>query len=426
MARMLLSCLMACAAGAWAMGDTPSRVDATAFGATGDGAADDTAAICAALEAAQPDGVVRLAPGDYLLSDSLVVPSGVLLEGEGARWQSRAVRLIVPTNGFPAVRLNHGSGLKGVSIRYPNNQNNAAPEAYPPAVQLEGINPSVENVTFDCAWIGVATAPGGSNSGQAMLRDLSGHVHHIGVRLSGTLDVNRLQNIHWFVGGETPPGEEAYFARNRVGFEFGRVDGILMDQCFMILGKTFLHQLPEADAPDGASTPAHSLGYAISNCWVEHVHNGFIFEGRTGFTLAESNILVEDGGVGIRVANESLYYNAVISGVQVRHVRGPITGIDVQMKTPHVRNRLSIADCQVVGGAPAVALRSGAQRVHIHDCHLQALPGEPAIRIEEGADLLLISNNVLTGTKAIDDASGTDARKQITGNLFEESEAPPS
>lgn len=211
-----------------------------------------------------------------------------------------------------------------------------------------------------------------------------------------------------------------------MGFQFGHVDGILMDQCFMIHGKTFFHQLNEFDTPDGPESPAHSLGFQISNCWVEHVDNGFIFEGMTGFGLTNSNILIEEGGTGVRVANESLYYNAVISGVQVRHVSGPIVGFDVTMNQPHVRNRLSIADSQVVGGAPAVLLRSGAQRVHVHNSHLQALPDEPTIRIEEGADLLTITNNILTGTKAIDDQTASDARKQISGNLFERSEEAPS
>jgi hypothetical protein len=400
----------------------PKSVSAAEHGATGDGVTDDTAAIRAALAAVAPGGVVHLPAGDYVLTDSLEVPDGILLEGEGARWQSRAVRLLVKGEGFPAVRLRNGSGLKGMGISYPDNQNNAEPREYPPAVQLEGINPSVENVTFDCAWIGVSTAPGGANAGQAMLRDLSGHVHHVGVHLSGTMDVNRLQNIHWFVGGNTPEGTEAYYVKNRVGFRFGRVDGILMDQCFMILGKTFLHHMNETDTPEGPKSPNHSLGIQVSSCWIEHVDNGFIFEGYTGFGITNSNILINEGGTGIRVANESLFYNAVISGVQVRHVEGPVIGIDVDMHEPHPRNRLSIADVQIVGGAPAILLRPGATRVNIHDSHLQTLPGEPGVRIMEGADLLTITNNIFTGTVDIEDYSAPDARKQIHGNLFEESE----
>ena len=389
------------------------------FGAKGDGKADDTAVIQKALEAAAPgSGVVHMPAGLYLISASLTVPAGVTLIGDGARWENSATRLIVPTNGFPAVRLGNASGVRGLAITYPNNQDNANPQPYPPSIQLEGINPSVESIVFDCAWIGVSTAPGGCNAGQGMFRDLTGFVHHVGMHLSGCRDVSRILDVHWFVGGRDGD-KPSHYRQERVGFEFGDVDGLLMDRCFMIGGRTFFHQMRHKDTPDGRKEPAHSLGFHIDQCWVEDVDEGFVFEGMCGFVLNSANILVRRGGVGVRVVPDSLYYNGVISGVQVRSFTGPIVGFEFNLLNPHPRNRLSIGDCQVTDGVPAIHLLAGARRVNIHDNHLQGVDGKPAIQIDAGADFLTITNNILLGPNAIADESGLDAHKTISGNLME-------
>lgn len=58
------------------------------FGAVGNGVADDTAAIQAALTAAGVNGVLNFAPGVYLLSDTLNAPFGCWLRGSGGAWQA--------------------------------------------------------------------------------------------------------------------------------------------------------------------------------------------------------------------------------------------------------------------------------------------------------------------------------------------------
>lgn len=414
---LTLVCMLILALALPLMAQVPRSVSAFDFGTTGDGVADDTEAIQRALDAvAEGGGIVHLQAGKYLISDSLKVPQGATLLGEGARWEGSATQLIIEKPGFPAVRLGHAAGVKALAIVYPNNADNANPTPYPPAIQLEGINPSVENIVFGNAWIGVSTAPGGTNAGQGMFRDLTGFVHHVGIHLSGCRDVNRIQDVHWFVGGKDTPGVQSYYRKNRVGFEFGDVDGVLMDRCFIIGGKTFLHQLPVKDTPDGKKEAAHSLGFQIDECWIEAVDNGFIFEGACGFVINSTNILVHEGGYGVKVAANSLFYNAVVEGVQVRGFGKPFTGFEYNCANPHGWNRLVIADSQVTDGAPAVHLGPGAQRAQVHDCHLRAPNGQPAILIDKGADLFTITDNILNGK--IEDNSGT-AKKTISGNVAE-------
>src|SRR5512142_905589 len=121
----VLACLCALALGAAQAPPAPASVSALDFGAKGDGVADDTAAIQKALDAvAGTRGVVHLPAGSYRLSGTLHVQDYTTLMGEVARWESGAVRLVVPSPGFAAVRLHHGAGLKAVQISYPNNTHN--------------------------------------------------------------------------------------------------------------------------------------------------------------------------------------------------------------------------------------------------------------------------------------------------------------
>ncbi|NLI00161.1 MAG: hypothetical protein GX446_11810 [Chthonomonadales bacterium] len=419
---MVLAGLLAtalCSAFLQAPEPAPHRsVNARDFGAKGDGIADDTAAIQQALDSIKgASGVVHLPAGQYRIKGTLVVPDGGTLLGEGARWENGATQIVIRDPGFPAVRLLHAAGVKGLCLSYPDNRDNVKPKEYPPAILLGGINPAVENIHFDCAWDGVSTVPGIS-TGQALFRNLTGHIHNVGMHLSGIRDIVRVENVHWFVGG-SPIDETAYYRNNRVGFRLGDVDGFIMSKCFIIGAKTFLHQLPHKDTTDGSKQPAHSLNIHVDQCWIEDVENGFIFEGTSGFVIESTNILVRKGGMGVKVDADNLFYNAVITGTQIRPFADPIRGIEFAVRNPHPRNRLSVADCQVDLGAPALRLSPTAVRANIHDNHFVSAVGMPAILIEEGADLFTITNNILASEEPIRDLTGPAARKTITGNLTE-------
>ena len=399
-----------------ALPPVPRSANVRDHGAVGDGIADDTAAIQKALDSVRgAPGVVHMPAGKYRITATLLVPDGSTLIGEGVRWENSATQIVITEPGHAAVRLRHASAVKGLCISYPNNRNNTSPTRYPPAILLGGINPSVEDIVFDCAWDGVFSVPG-IDTGQALFRNLTGHLHNVGMHLSGIRDIVRVENVHWFVGG-SPLDDTAYYRANRIGFELGDVDGFIMSKCFILGAKTFLHQLPRKDTTDGSKQPAHSLGIHVDQCWIEDVDNGFIFEGTSGFVINSTNILVRKGGVGIRIDADNLFYNAVISSTQIRPFADPIRGIEFNVRNAHLRTRLSVADCQVDLGAPALRLGPGVIRAIIHDNHFQSAVGQPAIVIEPGADLFTITNNILGSSEPIRDASGDKARKTISGNL---------
>lgn len=385
-------------------------LDPADFGAKGDGKTDDTAALQKALVAAgEGPRVVLLRPGAYRIRATLDVPAGVCLSGAMPRWEDSSTRIVVEEPGFAAVRLNHVSSVRAVCFSYPNNRNTDAPVEYPPAVLLVGINPSVEQVVFDCAYIGISTPPEGANTGQALFRDLTGFVHRTGLRLDGIKDIARIEDVHWFVGGT---GEGTFYRRERVGFEFGAVDGILMARCFMIGGKTFLHQLPKT----GTGTAVHSLGLHITQCWTEAVTYGVLIEGTCGLVLSDTQIYVSNpAGAGIAMRMPHLYYHSTIANTQVRCDGSQAMGVDYSPTDDHNRNHLNLSHCEIVEAGTGVRLGPKARRVWVTENHITA--GRIGIDIAAGADAFIVRDNIIRAKEMLTDRSAADARKRIDGNL---------
>ncbi len=127
---------------------------ATAWGATGNGVTDDTVAIQNALAAAGNNGggIVYLRPGDYHVTNTLDVPSGVELRGpyelRHSSWPGAdniaKGAILQPyggqgtTNGPPAIALEANSGVVGLTISYESQWTNCFP--FPPAIQGRGGN----------------------------------------------------------------------------------------------------------------------------------------------------------------------------------------------------------------------------------------------------------------------------------------------
>jgi autotransporter-associated beta strand protein len=124
-----------------------------AWGAYGDGIHDDTVAIQNALTAAASGGgIVYLPAGEYHLTNTLDVPAGVQIHGAfemrhgtvpGQDGFAKGT-ILQPyggygtTNGPPAVALEPGAGLVGVTISYESQNTNCIP--FPPAIQGRGGN----------------------------------------------------------------------------------------------------------------------------------------------------------------------------------------------------------------------------------------------------------------------------------------------
>lgn len=134
------------------------------YGAVGDKITDDTPAFQAALDAAGTagGGTVYVPAGWYNITSHLSVPSGVDLRGI---WDiphhtvSQGTVLLASegggnASGTPFIVLQHASGVRGLTIWYPN-QNYAA---YPWTVQVQGADCWVRDVTLANAYQGIDLA----------------------------------------------------------------------------------------------------------------------------------------------------------------------------------------------------------------------------------------------------------------------------
>ena len=223
-----------------------AAVNVLDFGAKGDGLTDDTQAIQAALDVG---GHVIFPPseGDYLVSDSLVVPSNTIVE-----WTSSYVRLTAPSS-------------LGAMI-------------YCSGFEDAGGNPFFkENVTFinplldggNQGWM-VATPFGENGLSASKCRNISIYGGHI-------------KNIRYGTNSITSSGGKA------INYEFGveniRAVGVLIEDCSSAL--------ETSASPDG--TPGGSLGV---NRFSKDVHFADITVRNCGRVLriarAESPTLGED------------------------------------------------------------------------------------------------------------------------------------
>lgn len=133
----------------------------TEYGAKGNGTADDTEAVKAALAAAKSTGgTVYFPAGKYKISDTLIVPENVEMRGA---WDSPMYRSGSVLNFYTSlseddamITLSANSGIHGFTFRIPDyNYDDIQTLKYPWIVRGNGNGVWVENVTFVNTYNGV-------------------------------------------------------------------------------------------------------------------------------------------------------------------------------------------------------------------------------------------------------------------------------
>ena len=139
----------------------------TEYGAVADGATDNTVAFQSALDKASQNGggTVYIPSGMYRISTHIVVPTGVELRGI---WDvphhttSRGSVLLAyegkgAADGTPFISLEKGSGVRGLTIWYPE-QNTQGFFPYPWSIQTLGENCWIKDVTMGNTYQGADLA----------------------------------------------------------------------------------------------------------------------------------------------------------------------------------------------------------------------------------------------------------------------------
>ncbi|MBN1674282.1 MAG: chitobiase/beta-hexosaminidase C-terminal domain-containing protein [Kiritimatiellae bacterium] len=179
------------------------------FGAQSDGTADCTPAIQNAIDAVEKagGGVVFLPAGRYLCRGNLHVKSAVTLRGDwNSPEQNPRVQgtILMPTagrgqeQGPPFIAMGCGSGIRNLSIWYPDQQPDAI-VPYPWTVQIDtrrgAENRTIHHVTLVNSYQGFRFGPHGDEL--HTLRDVYGTPLFRGIRLDRTTDIGRLIHVRF-------------------------------------------------------------------------------------------------------------------------------------------------------------------------------------------------------------------------------------
>ena len=214
------------------------------FGAKADGVTDDTAAFQRGLNQTGSigGGALYVPAGKYAIRGRLTVPTGVTLRGI---WQNpstnggKAVGSILmlyagrgKADGKPTIELDKCSGIRELTLWYPE-QNADSIVPYPFTVkQLRGDNATVENVTLVNTYQGIQIGPGGNEL--HFVRQVYGTPLKVGVWYDSTTDIGRLIKIHFSPDFWTKSGlpgapaangpHRSWLLKNGTGLHMGRSD----------------------------------------------------------------------------------------------------------------------------------------------------------------------------------------------------------
>ncbi|MFO7975019.1 MAG: glycosyl hydrolase family 28-related protein, partial [Candidatus Hydrogenedentota bacterium] len=238
----------------------------TDFGAQADGETDDTGAFQAALDAAAEKGGIVYAPaGTYRIDGTLDVPQGVMLRGV---WEAphhadigKGTVLYATShkgveNGPPFIMLNQSSGVRGLTIFYPD-QVVTDIQPYPWCIQGKGMHCSVRDVTLVNPYKGIdfGTHPNELH----LIENVFGQPLRLGVFVDQTTDIGRIQNVHFnphaWVRADHPSAAFdpkvlfAYLEEHFVGFLIGKTDWEYMRDCFCIFPKIGFHFVNAGHGP---------------------------------------------------------------------------------------------------------------------------------------------------------------------------------
>ena len=394
--------------------------NAKALGAKADGVTDDTAAIQKVLDDASKagGGVVYLPAGKYLVKGSIKIPVGVSLKGVAQApmpIEPLIGTIVMATGGrdnedAPALfDLGKGASVIGLTVFYPDQKPDDI-HPYPWTFQMQDIDNTVENVTLINSYNGIRIGPKGNC--RHRIRSVYGCVLRRGILVDRCTDIGRIENVqfhcHWWsaksIGGNWDKVYE-YMWRNCEAFIFGRTDWEYVTNTFVFpvkIGYKFI----QTDA-GGCNGQFLGIGAdAAQNCLVVEAIQSI------GLLITNGEFVAFTGDDPVAIVIEKT------ANGSVRLVNCSFWGPSVQNVVSHGRGFLSLNDCYMStwrGGEKTRALvEVDAGKLQVRGCTFATDPQRPGIKLSEGLEHAIITEN--NGTSGVLIQNGIGDRAIISNN----------
>ena len=377
------------------------------FGAVGDGQTDDTAAFQKALDAASKTGggIVYAPVGNYFFAGSLNVPNAVTLAGV---WQSVPAHNGLRNKGLPKptddgttflvtgnagtedgpafITLNTNSTLRGVVLYYPQQNIDDVPKPYPWAIAMRGKNPAVLAVEMLNPYNGIDA----TRNERHLVRDVHGQPLRRGILVDSIYDIGRIENVHFNPWWSMKPKLFQWQMENGEAFIFGKSDWQYVYNTFCFgynIGYKFI------EGRRGVCN-GNFLGIGADDC-----HTSLVVE-----QCAPYGLLITNGEfVSFHGSDPTMIRVEKSNTGSVRFVNCAYWGPCNQIAKIAGTGTVGFGDCTFVqwGGKErdrhAIQAESGT--VLIRGCEFRQ--DRPQIKLGEGVERAIITDNLFTGTERI-------------------------
>jgi hypothetical protein len=388
------------------------QVNAKDHGVVGDGTADDTAAIQAALNAAATKGPVCYLPaGHYRVNGSLVVPAGVTLCGAsgGVPHSEHPIGTVILAyggrgneDGEPLITLKPNAVIRSLVIHYPEQ---TFPDVvpYPWTIRGDGEMCQVLDITITNPY--QALDFGTKWNELHIIRNVFACPLKIGVYIDQCTDIGRIENVHfnpnfWTRMALTPkwPGGDikAYLEKNLIGFKIGKTDWEYISNSFVIFPRIGFHFDDFGHGPGNAVITQSGADICPVAVRVDRVqrHAGVQFV--NGQFMAAIEVGEKNEGP---VKLTSCGFWPVPETKEQIVKEGPST--------------LILSSCHFAGwdskGTGAACVRAKGGRLVVNGCEFMA-EGKKQIVLEKGLVAATITGCLLRGENGIEDKSGGDVK----------------
>jgi hypothetical protein len=360
-------------------------VDVRDYGALGNGVANDAPAIQAAINAlGSAGGVVNLGARTYRLASAIVVTNGaVRITGQGFNEggsPGAGTWLTVDQANFTPFTFTgtaaRGSVVANLAVRQAHGaaQNASwAPTAYDWFFRVENCFGGVD---FDNILLsGINRGIFIRNSGRTDLRRIRGQVFTAGIEMDECYDVARIMNVHFWPFWSSNDHVVRWQQANGDAMIFRRVDGVFVDQSFVLGYRTMFRF--------ASSAAGFTQKFSIGQAYADFVRHGVLIEaagtdGQIDAMTVQCEIFNANGAP--LPGSIGIHFNAHSSRVQIATLRVD-DAQDNAIRLEQHSNRLDIGALRVVN----FNLRAnGAAAIHL----AHATTGTPN-RVNLGSDPLL-------------------------------------